>query len=94
MKITRFQPDGNGKIHMENVGKLLTMGLQNDVVTLWASIGESGGIPMNFIVHEDGDDILPEDEQRYITSFINDHLIVHLFSLPQEQSIFEKNTEG
>lgn len=79
MKIRKFQPDEEGIIYIPNCKQLLTMGLQENVVTIWGAIGQSGGINMTFVVREDGDDITEGDLKHYVNSFINSDVILHLF---------------
>lgn len=55
------------------------MGLQNNVVTLWAVTDEKEGIDLKFSVRFDGDSVTKLDCDNYVTSFINDFGIWHLF---------------
>lgn len=87
MRITKHLADKQGLITIRNVGRLLTMGLQENVVTLWAETDPlaGAGLPiMVFKVHQDGDSPKPEPEERYITSFINDKSCQHLYAVAQK----------
>jgi hypothetical protein len=85
MKITKAQPDKNGVITIINVVRLLTMGLQNNVVTIWA-VTDSLGTPgverlpiMRFHVKKGDAPVTPTDCKHYVTSFINEKSVFHLF---------------
>lgn len=86
MKITKHQPDQEGIIRIRNAVTLVTMGLLNDVVTIWAitdPLGASGlpAIPLVFVVKKDGDSVTPREiaMNLYVTSFINDSGVRHLY---------------
>lgn len=80
MVITKHQPDEEGLIHIYDCIRLLTMGLQNNIVTIWAvtdpvmKLGEN----INFVVKKDGDSMTVDNCSHYITSFINEQTIWHL----------------
>lgn len=92
MRITQHQVDKNGDIIITNVVRLLTMGIQKNVVTVWAvtdplNTGSAPVLPrMKFKVRKDNDALTKNDLGAYITSFINDDGIWHLFGVPQEFS--------
>lgn len=71
MKITKHQADPEGLIHIYRCIRLLTMGLQNNIVTIWAVTDDKQGIAMHFAVKNDGDWMSADDCANYITSFIS-----------------------
>lgn len=73
MKITKHQANDKGIIRINNVVRLLTMGLQDNVPTIWAVTDplNMSGMPMSFMVKNDGDQMTIGDCNRYITSFIS-----------------------
>lgn len=73
MKIQHFQPDEEGMIYIKNCIRLLTMGLKENVPTIWAAIDpdKKSGMPMTFVIKKDGDSMTLGDCQRYVTSFIS-----------------------
>lgn len=83
MLITRHQVDEEGNIYIQNVVRLLTMGIKDNVVTIWAVTDPltDTGIPMSFFVRVD-DESVDLSEGKYITSFINEDGTWHLFSQP------------
>ena len=89
MKITKHSADKYGIIIIKNVTRLLTMGIHKNIVTIWAVTDDSpvpngSTLPfMKFVVRLDGDLVTSKNCQEYITSFINDEGIWHLF---QEQN--------
>lgn len=84
MKIVKFQPDQENIIRINNCVRLLTMGLQENIVTIWAVVDplKTGPsiIDMTFVVRGDGATINIKDSNDYINSFINDQVILHLFA--------------
>src|SRR5437588_12704443 len=87
MRITKHEADKSGNIRIDNAVMLLTMGIRNNIVTIWAAtdpLGASGlpTIPLSFIVKKDGDEVSQSQvvAKRYITSFINDKGVWHLFA--------------
>lgn len=82
MKITKFQPDEENNIYIKNCVRLLTMGLQKNIVTIWAVIDSSArSVPMQFSVKADGETVTESDCNHYLNSFINDQVILHLFGV-------------
>ncbi len=80
MKIVKFQPDEEGMIYIKNCVRLLTMGLQKNIVTIWAVTDATAqSIPMVFSVKGDGEQVTATDCNHYVNSFINDQVILHLF---------------
>lgn len=71
MRITKHPIDEEGLIHIPHCVRLLTMGLQENVVTIWAVTDDTQGMYMSFAVKEDGAVMTPGDCKRYITSFIS-----------------------
>lgn len=73
MTITKHQADAKGSIHIYNCVRLLTMGLQENVVTIWAVTDplNKSGLNLHFMVKKDGDMMTAGDCQRYVTSFIS-----------------------
>jgi hypothetical protein len=89
LKISKHQVDQEGLIHIPNCVSLLTMGIRKNVVTIWAVTDSAGkkGTPMTFIVKQDGDSATVDNCKDYITSFINDDGVWHLFGEPPENPI-------
>lgn len=84
MKIQKFSPDGEGIIYIRGVVRMLTMGLQNSVVTIWAVTDPGSQFNMMFAVKEDGDKLTKEDTDNYLESFINADACWHLIALKQK----------
>lgn len=86
MKITKHEVDEEGLIRISNVIRLLTMGIRNNVVTIWAVTDPVGkqGLYMGFVVKNDDETVNVTDCQNYITSFINTDGVWHLFSEDQK----------
>lgn len=80
MKITKHQPNDKGIIRIPDCIRLLTMGLQENIVTIWAVTDPvtKRGITMTFLVKHDGDPMTVGDCTHYINSFINDQGVWHL----------------
>lgn len=94
MKITKHQVDQEGLIHIQNAVRLLTMGIQNNIVTIWAVTDpmKIQGIVMTFHVKNDEDQATVADCNSYITSFINEVGVWHLFG--EDKSTNIDNTPG
>jgi hypothetical protein len=89
MKISMHQPNKNGEIRINNVIRLLTMGIKKNVVSIWAvtdplEVSGLPTIPMVLLVKEDGAPVTKSECNRYITSFINKDGTWHLFGAEQK----------
>ena len=89
MKISKHQVDQEGLIHIPNCVSLLTMGIRENIVTIWAVTDpqHKEGTSMTFVVKQDGDSATVDNCKDYITSFINDQGVWHLFGEPPENPI-------
>lgn len=104
MKITKHQPGEDGRIIVNHSVRLITMGLQNNIVTVWSLTDTVGkqGIPLRFHVKKDGDPVTIQEAQRYITSFISNEGdgVFHLFgeeskiALPQHGPVNPPQEQG
>jgi hypothetical protein len=86
MKITKHQPNNQGRISVIHSVKLLTLGLQKDIPTIWAVTDPLGaqGEPINLIIHKDGDTITLPETAFYMVSLISDTSIFHIFRVEQK----------
>lgn len=82
MKISKHQADPEGLIHIEHCIRLLTMGIQNNLPTIWAVTDPimQHGTSLTYVVKSDDASVNVADCKSYITSFINDTGVWHMFA--------------